>query len=227
MTRLTLLPLLESSAYIDSPSFSSNETISVLGSLRKAGSFWASHLRAPTTWRTRASSDDTSRAHLDGHGIFAIIVFAAVSLVVIAPLQIPIPFAVSRPIRRAARRLLGHKQDDDGTAAPTSDAARKRRNSEEDAPEEQTSSPTHVAPDSSSQDVKQAEERTYLPLNHVSAPIIGCLLLLATKTIGGEQVRAGIVGEEGVEPYDVLALFISLVRAGRQCLGTFCSSSID
>lgn len=40
----------------------------------------------------------------------------------------------------------------------------------------------------------------------------GVVLLLATTTIDGSVLKHGIVGEEGVRPYDVLVLFISLVR---------------
>ncbi len=50
----------------------------------------------------------------------------------------------------------------------------------------------------------------HITIDHVSAPVIGVLVLLATTTIGGDQVKQGIVGEDGIEPYDVLALFISL-----------------
>ncbi|GAA5825181.1 hypothetical protein JCM11251_006132 [Rhodosporidiobolus azoricus] len=41
-------------------------------------------------------------------------------------------------------------------------------------------------------------------------PVAGCVFLLMTTAIDGSVVRAGIVGSEGVRPYDVLVLFISL-----------------
>jgi hypothetical protein len=41
-----------------------------------------------------------------------------------------------------------------------------------------------------------------------SAPLLAVLLLLATTSIGGEQIRLGIVGSQGVVPYDVLVLFM-------------------
>ena len=53
-------------------------------------------------------------------------------------------------------------------------------------------------------------QRRYLTIDHVIAPLLGVLILLATTTIGGEEVKVGIVGEGSIEPYDVLALFISL-----------------
>lgn len=48
-------------------------------------------------------------------------------------------------------------------------------------------------------------------LGLTTAPFIGVLLLLATTSIGGETLRNGIVGTQGVKPYDIMTLFISLV----------------
>lgn len=50
-----------------------------------------------------------------------------------------------------------------------------------------------------------------LVLDLRTAPVIGVLLLLASKTIEVDVLRLGIVGEGGVRPFDVLVLFISLV----------------
>jgi hypothetical protein len=55
------------------------------------------------------------------------------------------------------------------------------------------------------------EKRVRFPLDLRTAPVIGVLLLLATTTIDESVLRLGIVGEDGVQPYDVLVLFISLV----------------
>jgi Na+/H+ antiporter NhaD/arsenite permease-like protein len=107
------------------------------------------------------------RTSLDGHGIFAIIVFAIVALICIQPLRIPLPHFVGNAYQKAKQRLFGSSAID-------------------------------------------SKERTYLVLNHVWTPAIGIVFLLATKTIGGTQIKLGIVGEDGVEPYDVLALFIGL-----------------
>ena len=115
----------------------------------------------------------SAKASLDGHGIFAIIVFAAVSVLCIVPLHIPLPRALSRWLRArwaAAVQALGFHQVSDDTL----------------------------------------DKPVYIPLTHVTAPVIGVLLLLATVTITGQQVRAGIAGDGGVYPYDVLALFLSL-----------------
>ena len=53
--------------------------------------------------------------------------------------------------------------------------------------------------------------RTYLPLNFITMPLISVLLLLATGAINGQVVRDGIVGVNGVQPLDIMALFLSLV----------------
>lgn len=55
------------------------------------------------------------------------------------------------------------------------------------------------------------EERVYFTLGLATAPVIGVLLLLASTSIGGETLRNGIVGIQGVKPYDIMTLFISLV----------------
>ncbi|KAG0312247.1 hypothetical protein BGZ99_009641 [Dissophora globulifera] len=49
-------------------------------------------------------------------------------------------------------------------------------------------------------------------LDIATAPVIGVLFLLATRSINGESVRNGIVGapSSGVEPYAVMILFFSL-----------------
>lgn len=43
-------------------------------------------------------------------------------------------------------------------------------------------------------------------------PIAAVIILLASKSIGVTQFRAGIKGVGGVHPYDILLLFLSLVR---------------
>ena len=44
-----------------------------------------------------------------------------------------------------------------------------------------------------------------------TAPLAAVLLLLAAGAIHGTEVREGITGTSGVQPLDVMALFISLV----------------
>lgn len=50
------------------------------------------------------------------------------------------------------------------------------------------------------------------PLSLETAPLIGVIILLASTTIDGSTIRLGVKGDENVKPYDVLVLFISLVR---------------
>ena len=54
--------------------------------------------------------------------------------------------------------------------------------------------------------------RQYLPVNFLSAPIMAVLLLLATQAINSGVLRRGILGSDGVQPINIMALFISLVR---------------
>ncbi len=130
---------------------------------------------------------DTTRTSLNGFGVFAIIVFACVSLIVIRPLNIRVPQRLARPLRRIGTKVWL------ALAGPP-DA------SEDSKDDERTVE----------QQLGSTAKPMYVTIDHVSAPVIGVLVLLATTTIGGEQVRQGIVGEDGIEPYDVLALFISL-----------------
>ncbi|KDE03406.1 hypothetical protein MVLG_06122 [Microbotryum lychnidis-dioicae p1A1 Lamole] len=53
-------------------------------------------------------------------------------------------------------------------------------------------------------------QRWSIPIDLRTAPVAGVILLLLTTTIDGSVLRKGIVGEDGVRPYDVLVLFISL-----------------
>lgn len=126
---------------------------------------------------------DTTRTSLNGFGILAVIVFACVSLIVIRPLRIRLPQSLADYLRRTARKIWFF------LAGPP------------DVKEDQTPA---------QQVSKSSATPMYLTIDHIAAPLIGVLVLLITTTIGGEQVRQGIVGEDGIEPYDVLALFISL-----------------
>ncbi|KAN0060703.1 hypothetical protein ACQY0O_007361 [Thecaphora frezii] len=134
-----------------------------------------------------ATGGEETRTSLDGHGIFAICVFAAVSLVVIRPLRIPIPRRVAGWIRKIRSDVWPALVSNDDVKQGPDDRAGEQENGEA------FSRPT-----------------MYLIIDHVSAPLIGVLLLLATTTIRGQEIRTGIVGEDGIQPYDVLLLFISL-----------------
>jgi hypothetical protein len=60
-------------------------------------------------------------------------------------------------------------------------------------------------------DEPATDERVHFTLGLATAPVIGVLLLLASTSIGGQVLRNGIVGIQGVKPYDIMTLFISLV----------------
>ncbi|KAH9927802.1 uncharacterized protein B0H18DRAFT_1084659 [Fomitopsis serialis] len=51
---------------------------------------------------------------------------------------------------------------------------------------------------------------THLHFNFITVPLVSVLLPLATGAIDGTVVRDGIVGANGVQPLDIMALFISL-----------------
>ena len=70
-------------------------------------------------------------------------------------------------------------------------------------------------PSTPSVDNEKPEEergrRMYFKLGLETAPVIGVLILLASTCIPGSVVRDGIVGSEGVRPYDIMTLFLSFV----------------
>ena len=53
--------------------------------------------------------------------------------------------------------------------------------------------------------------RNYIPIDFTTVPLFSVLLLLAAKCIDGHDLRRGIVGDGGVKPLSIMALFISLV----------------
>jgi len=58
---------------------------------------------------------------------------------------------------------------------------------------------------------KSSYRRSYLRVDLTTVPLFAVLLLLATKCIDGHDLRRGIVGDGGVKPLSIMALFISLV----------------
>ncbi|KAH9965427.1 hypothetical protein BC827DRAFT_1184613 [Russula dissimulans] len=53
-------------------------------------------------------------------------------------------------------------------------------------------------------------QRSYLPINFITGPIIAVLSLLAAKSVDGAVLRRGVLGADGVQPISIMALFISL-----------------
>ncbi|KAJ7216582.1 hypothetical protein GGX14DRAFT_442096 [Mycena pura] len=49
-----------------------------------------------------------------------------------------------------------------------------------------------------------------IPINLTTAPILAIAILWASQCLGPTQIRDGIVGTEGVKPYNILILFFSL-----------------
>lgn len=135
---------------------------------------------------------------LDAFGIVTVVVFACVSVVCITPLYIPLPLAASRMLRRTYARAAATLGIDAERPASLNVAVGLKELSDGDTAQE--ADPNTPPPTA----------RVYIPITHTSAPVIGVLILLATTSIGGEELRRGIVGADGVRPYDVLALFICL-----------------
>lgn len=148
--------------------------------------------------------DSSASPHLDGHGIFTVIVFSIVSIIVNYPLKIPIPFFISNLTSRLRSRLLSGK-DVSSDKNLSSDSSNGNQSSNLNV--NSTNDPIRAAP-SSLPTLKK--KRSFLTINHVSIPLIGVLFLLITRSIDGQQIKDGIIGTSGIEPLDILALFISL-----------------
>ncbi|KAF8920781.1 hypothetical protein CPB85DRAFT_1372815 [Mucidula mucida] len=52
--------------------------------------------------------------------------------------------------------------------------------------------------------------RRRIPINLATAPIFAIAILWASQCLGATQIRDGIVGTDGVKPYNILILFFSL-----------------
>jgi Na+/H+ antiporter NhaD/arsenite permease-like protein len=49
-----------------------------------------------------------------------------------------------------------------------------------------------------------------VPVNFLTAPIVIIAILWAAGCLGPKEIRDGIVGTEGIKPYNILLLFLSL-----------------
>lgn len=58
--------------------------------------------------------------------------------------------------------------------------------------------------------------KQYFVLNLATAPWIGIVILLATRSIGFEEIKTGIVGSTGIKPYSIMILFFSFVSRGKR-----------
>jgi Na+/H+ antiporter NhaD/arsenite permease-like protein len=52
--------------------------------------------------------------------------------------------------------------------------------------------------------------RTHISINLTTAPIIAIAILWAAQCLGPSVIRGGIVGSEGIKPYNIIILFFSL-----------------
>lgn len=59
--------------------------------------------------------------------------------------------------------------------------------------------------------------RAHVNLNFITVPLLSVLILLASGAINATVVRNGIVGADGVQPLDIMALFMSLVHDSWLC----------
>lgn len=64
----------------------------------------------------------------------------------------------------------------------------------------------------SNESKRDSRRRWFIPINYVSGPVSGVLLLWAAQCIGWSVIRDGVIGSDGIKPLDIMALFISLVR---------------
>lgn len=69
-----------------------------------------------------------------------------------------------------------------------------------------------------------SSRKLHFPLSLETAPLIGVIILLASTTIDGSTIRLGVKGDENVKPYDVLVLFISLVKGATTTIWTALTS---
>jgi hypothetical protein len=133
---------------------------------------------------------------LDADSWLVVVTFMIVIVLVIRPVKIllPIPsFSSSSKTSAAHSSTQLHSNNDPSKPEETGS--------------ESTEAPLPVA--------KTHKKFPYsLTLDIATAPVIGVLFLLATRSIGGHTLKDGIVGapESGVEPYSVMILFFSLVR---------------
>ncbi|TNY24321.1 hypothetical protein DMC30DRAFT_358620 [Rhodotorula diobovata] len=139
----------------------------------------------------------------------ALVVYAVVMGLVIRRVTIPVPRSISTHLLKLAVRLRILDPP------PLGSPPRSPREDPDTLPSPNPSAPP-VEEDSLDKTTQVAspepvwDRRLQLVLDLRTAPVVGCIFLLATTVIDGGVVRLGIVGEDGVRPYDVLVLFISL-----------------
>jgi len=131
---------------------------------------------------------------LDVHSWLIIITFMVVIVLVIRPIRIPLPIPAWKKKT---------------TSTPTHDGSSSTAPIQPAISEHYTAT-TAVIPEAKTWKTKFPYHFT---LNIGTAPVIGVLVLLATRSIHVESIRNGFVGAplSGVEPYAVMILFFSYV----------------
>ncbi|KAF9907966.1 hypothetical protein BX616_000271 [Lobosporangium transversale] len=132
---------------------------------------------------------DSVNTDLNVHSWLVVITFMVVIAIVIRPIRIPLPIPASSHSTQSQSQSQSHHNDS--------------LTSKDTAVNEQELENTKAT---------KVRFPYRFTLDIATAPVIGVLFLLATRSIGGESVRDGIVGapESGVEPYAVMILFFSL-----------------
>ncbi|GJN90034.1 hypothetical protein Rhopal_003031-T1 [Rhodotorula paludigena] len=131
----------------------------------------------------------------------ALVTYVVVMGLIIRGVRIPVPRFLSRPLLRALVKCRILDPPPLPQPRPSSPTSLK---SPADAPTDTAYPPTTLPSEPA------VDRRLVIPLDLRTAPVLAVVFLLATTVIDGRVVRLGIVGEDGVRPYDVLVLFISL-----------------
>lgn len=160
---------------------------------------------------------ETTERPLDAHSWLVVVTFMVVIAIVIRPIHIPLPI----PSLRRQRQPFGPGEPRGTSQPPAVDAPSSITNAAAQEPETGScpayNSSTHPTIPSgvNSKGLLKRRFPYHLTLDIATAPVLGVFFLLATRSINGKSVLNGIVGEpsSGVEPYAVMILFFSLVRA--------------
>ncbi|KAF9544663.1 hypothetical protein EC957_011770 [Mortierella hygrophila] len=142
---------------------------------------------------------------LDVHSWLVVITFMIVIVIVIRPIRISLPTPAFSSFSSSS---LFHPLSNQSTAQQQQQQEGDYNSDDASPNSAQGPSTTPIA---TATNLKQ-KISYHFTLNIATAPVLGVLFLLATRSIEGDSVRDGIVGApgSGVEPYAVMILFFSL-----------------
>ncbi|KAF9912966.1 hypothetical protein EC991_007580 [Linnemannia zychae] len=151
-----------------------------------------------SAWYNMESVDQS----LNVHSWLVVITFMIVIAIVIHPIRVPLPIPASF-FSRSHSRSCPNQSTGQQQQPQTADAV---ETSVINSPQKNTVTATATATNS------KKLFPYHLTLDIATAPVLGVIFLLATRSIEGNSVRDGIVGApgSGVEPYAVMILFFSL-----------------